>query len=92
MYVGLDIPNAGRGNKPLDGRACGAGTHSLSIAPDGAVYPCNSLPLPIGNLHSARIQDDMETHQCCKLNWLSYPIVTNAVYTPVARIAICAPA
>jgi len=57
MYVGLDVPNAGRGNKPLDGRACGAGTHSLSIAPDGVVYPCNSLPLPIGNLRSARIRE-----------------------------------
>ena len=60
MYVGLDVPNAGRGNKPVDGRACGAGTHSLSIAPDGVVYPCNSLPLPIGDLRSARIREIWE--------------------------------
>ena len=70
MYVGLDIPNAGRGNKPLDGQACGAGTHSLSIAPDGAVYPCNSLPLPIGNLHSARIQEIWKNSSVLQ-NWNS---------------------
>ena len=39
MYVGLDVSNAGRGQKAVDGRACGAGMYSLSIAPDGTVYP-----------------------------------------------------
>ena len=57
LYVGLDMPDAGRGNKPIDGQVCGAGKYSLSIAPDGIVYPCNSLPLCLGNIRSSPIRE-----------------------------------
>ena len=34
---------------------CGAGSTSLSIAPDGTVYPCISLKVPLGNIASDTI-------------------------------------
>jgi radical SAM protein with 4Fe4S-binding SPASM domain len=52
LYVGL--PEDGKGNgqrmSPVDDNLCGAGFYSLSICPDGTVYPCNSLPIELGKL------------------------------------------
>lgn len=36
---------------------CGAGVSSLSIAPDGTVFPCISLKIPLGSVLTDRIQD-----------------------------------
>jgi radical SAM protein with 4Fe4S-binding SPASM domain len=32
------------------GALCSAGNNALTIMPDGAVYPCRRLPIPIGNI------------------------------------------
>jgi len=50
LYVGLDAPNQGRARRAMDDSVCGAGQSILSVCPDGTVYPCNSLPLPLGNV------------------------------------------
>lgn len=35
---------------PTVGAMCSAGNNALTIMPDGTVYPCRRLPIPIGNI------------------------------------------
>lgn len=35
---------------PTAGALCSAGNNALTIMPDGMVYPCRRLPVPIGNI------------------------------------------
>jgi len=35
---------------PTVGALCSAGNNALTIMPDGTVYPCRRLPIPIGNV------------------------------------------
>lgn len=35
---------------PTAGALCSAGNNALTIMPDGTVYPCRRLPIPIGNV------------------------------------------
>ena len=44
----------------IDERVCAAGQYTLSIAPDGNVYPCNSFPLKLGNVRKNKIKDIWE--------------------------------
>lgn len=37
---------------PTAGALCSAGNNALTIMPDGTVYPCRRLPIPIGNVLS----------------------------------------
>ena len=37
-------------NDPTVGALCSAGNNALTIMPDGTVYPCRRLPIPIGNV------------------------------------------
>ena len=37
---------------PTVGALCSAGNNALTIMPDGTVYPCRRLPIPIGNVMS----------------------------------------
>jgi len=49
--VNCDDPGRDSGD-----RICGAGEHSISINPYGEVYPCNTLPLMIGDLSSSSVR------------------------------------
>lgn len=40
----------------LDGPICGAGKTSLSINPFGVVYSCNSVDVPVGDIHDASLK------------------------------------
>ena len=48
-------------------RLCGAGDHSLSINPYGEVFPCNMLPLKIGDVSTASLREIW--HQSEQLLW-----------------------
>jgi len=37
---------------PTVGALCSAGNNALTVMPDGTVYPCRRLPIPIGNVLS----------------------------------------
>lgn len=42
------------------GKICGAGEHSVCINPYGEVYPCNTLPLVLGNTSTQSIREIWE--------------------------------
>lgn len=48
--------NCANPGRSLEDRICGAGEHFISINPYGQVYPCNTLPLQIGDLSSTSLQ------------------------------------
>ena len=50
-------PNLGMYQKEPNAPVCGAGTHLLSISPDGAVLPCNSLSYEVGSLRTNKVAD-----------------------------------
>lgn len=56
MHIGPATPSLGRYRRPMDGPVCGAGRYSISIAPDGTVFPCNGLPLAVGNVRTTDIR------------------------------------
>lgn len=51
IFVGDRSSNFGEFRKDPDATVCAAGYAGLSVAADGNVYPCNSLPIKAGNLH-----------------------------------------
>jgi radical SAM protein with 4Fe4S-binding SPASM domain len=63
LYVDLHTPHQGRARRAMDDSVCGAGCWVLSICPDGTVYPCNSLPLSLGNVRSGGIRKIWETSE-----------------------------
>lgn len=42
---------------PFPGGGCQAANTMLAIAPDGTVYPCPTLPLPLGNLQTSTLTE-----------------------------------
>lgn len=45
------------GKRNIDACICGAGQNNLSINPQGIVYPCNALMLPVGNLRESSVSE-----------------------------------
>jgi radical SAM protein with 4Fe4S-binding SPASM domain len=66
LYVGLDAAEKGRRTAPVDGTLCGAGCTSLSIAPDGSVYVCDSLPIVLGNVRDGGLKTVWENSKPLK--------------------------
>jgi radical SAM protein with 4Fe4S-binding SPASM domain len=53
LFVGdVSKPRKFDPKKLVGQRVCGAGVTLLSISPEGHIYPCNSLPIQIGNLRN----------------------------------------
>ncbi len=46
---------------------CGAGIGNLAILPDGTVYPCRRLPIPVGNALISSLSDIMLNNHLLKL-------------------------
>jgi AdoMet-dependent heme synthase len=57
LFVGDASSNFGRVEKDMKSTPCAAGLSGLSLAADGSVYPCNSLPIPSGNAHEHDVLD-----------------------------------
>ena len=38
--------------EPLDGATCNLGDGSMALMPDGTVFPCRRLPIPVGDVRS----------------------------------------
>ena len=47
----------GKESKPLNAKPCGVGQKACSITPKGKVWPCNSLPIEVGDLRKQRFTD-----------------------------------
>ena len=56
VKVDINTPHQGRTYKAMDDAPCGGGHWTLSVCPDGTVYPCNSLPIVLGNIRNHGIK------------------------------------
>ena len=66
FYIGLETPTTGLRMAAVDDTLCGAGFTSLGICPDGTVYPCNSLPIELGNVRNAGLRKIWEESETLK--------------------------
>ena len=66
LYVGIETPINGLRMVAVDDTLCGAGYTSLGICPDGTVYPCNSLPIELGNIRNGGIRKIWEESEALK--------------------------
>lgn len=55
------VTEADTAASPPDAPLCGAGTKSVTIRPSGEVWPCNLLPISLGNLRRATYRDILES-------------------------------
>jgi radical SAM protein with 4Fe4S-binding SPASM domain len=63
LSVDHNTPYQGRVRRAMDDVLCGAGCWTLSICPDGTVYPCNSLPISLGSVRNGGIRKIWETSE-----------------------------
>lgn len=51
----------------FDEYMCGAGISTISIAPDGTIFPCVSLKVPLGNIKDSSIESSWNSKRRIKL-------------------------
>lgn len=57
LYVGTpESPNSRSSYSDPDQRPCGAGHATLSITPEGKIYPCNGLPISVGTVRDEGVR------------------------------------
>ena len=56
LYVGKEAPNYGGQKRSLDNNACGAGSNTFCITPDGNLIPCCAFHAVFGNLKEKNIK------------------------------------
>lgn len=61
LYVGPEAPNFGGQSRILDNNACGAGSTSFCITPEGNMQPCCSFPMPFGNLKKQSVNSILQS-------------------------------
>jgi radical SAM protein with 4Fe4S-binding SPASM domain len=59
---------------PLEGAFCNLGEESMALMPDGTIYPCRRLPVPVGNILSSPFD---EIHE--QLKKFSVPALRQAM-------------
>jgi radical SAM protein with 4Fe4S-binding SPASM domain len=58
IYVDSKLPHQGRFLRAMDDEyLCASGMNVLSVGPDGTVYPCNCMPIELGNVRNSNIRD-----------------------------------
>lgn len=75
-FVGPESMSAkGEELRPLHHAPCRAGQQSVSVAPNGDVWPCNALPMPCGNLRTQSFAEvwrgSPELAEVRELRWAS---------------------
>ena len=66
LYIGLETPTTGIRMAAVDDTLCGAGFTSLGICPDGTTYPCNGLPINLGNVRNGGLRKIWEESEALK--------------------------
>jgi radical SAM protein with 4Fe4S-binding SPASM domain len=66
LAIDEHLPDRGRLVRAIDQCVCGAGLVSLGITPDGSVYPCNNLPIELGNIRQQSIIDIWQSSETLK--------------------------
>jgi radical SAM protein with 4Fe4S-binding SPASM domain len=63
----------GRADRQVHHSPCSAGQQSCSVNPQGDVWPCNALPIAMGNLRESRLRDiwfgSTELEEIRRLKW-----------------------